>query len=313
MKFDFLSASTDDAFSFAGGSATPPRGAGIPGVVAGTRMFENLPASEYHADTEILSCSRLKPMFISPGHFAESLRTPHKGSDAMTFGSLVHTLVLEPRLLGREFAVFPGISDGRNAEYKAFAAAGAGRIVIDEPTLSAGRRVAEKIIHRKVMGRPFGDFIAEGVSEASIYFTDPTTGVPLRIRPDLKHPEFTFDLKTTRHETVRGFTRDCVQMHYDFQAYMYSLGRCLFEGTEKPKPFVFVAAESTGPHSVHVVSCSERFLSNGLAKYMDVVGTYKACSDAGYFPDASGDEVADIEHWEQYSPNSSWRSLLAKA
>jgi hypothetical protein len=61
---------------------------------------------------------------------------------------------------------------------------------------------------------------------------------------DLLHPEFTFDLKSTRHGLPSAFQRDAVNLHYCLQSYMYSLARCLYEGVEEPKPFVFVQAES---------------------------------------------------------------------
>jgi hypothetical protein len=215
-------------------------------------------------------------------------------------------------MVGNEFAVYPGQADGRSADYKAFLTSNPGRIVVDEPTYSAGRSLAEKILDRNVLGRPFGDYVKEGVPEASIYFQDPTTGLALKIRPDLHHPEFTFDLKTSRRATTAGFIRDALDMDYDLQAFMYSMGRALYEGTETPKPFVFVAAESDTPHSINVLTAGQSFLSNGAKKFQEALTVYSACTAAGYFPDAGGDALAEIDHWNGFTPNTDWKVALGK-
>lgn len=298
------------ALAFASGedSASLP----VEGFAANSRMFTSLPSHVYHGDRESLSCSTLKPLLISPAHFQDQFFNLSSSTKAKDFGSLVHGLVLEPHLVGNEFAVFPGLADGRSPEYKSFVASNVTRLVVDEPTFTSGRLLAEKILNRKVMGRPFGDFVNEGQSEVSIYFQEPVTGVMLKVRPDLYHPEFTFDLKTTRHATISEFLRDGLSMGYDFQAFMYSLGRSLFEGTEKSKPFIFIAGESTAPHSINVVTAGTSFLNNGAKKFQEALAVYKACTDAGYFPDSGGDGVAEIEHWNGFTPNSAWKDALSE-
>jgi len=282
----------------------------IPGYAKNSRMYTSLSSFDYHNDRDVLSCSTLKPLLVSPAHFQANLLTPSCGSKAKDFGSLVHALVLEPRTVGKDFAVYPGQADGRAPEYKSFVAANPSRLVVDEPTFASGRRLAEKTLERRVMGRPFGDFIAEGSPEVSIYFEDPVTGVMLKIRPDLMHPEFTFDLKTTRHSTAHDFVRDGLSMGYDLQAFMYSMGRSLYDGTDTPKPFIFIAAESDQPHSVQVVTAGSSFLNNGWKKYQECLTVYKACMTAGLFPDAGGDITAEITPWETFSPNEDWRARL---
>jgi exodeoxyribonuclease VIII len=297
----------DCALAFASGA--DPANSYVDGAAEHSRMIADMPAHN-HADRDALSCSMLKPMLISPAHFQSSLLQPSTSSDAMDFGSLVHALVLQPHMVGREFAVYPGVSNGRSSEYKTFLAANPERLVVDEPTFAKGRRVADKVLNRKVLGRPFGDFVREGKPESSIYFQEPVTGVMLRIRPDLYHEEATFDLKTTRHATVHAFVRDGVALDYDLQAFMYSLGRSLFDGSESAKPFVFIAAETADPHSCHVVTAGGSFLTNGAKKFQEVMTSFKACTEVGYFPDAGGDATAEIEPWQQFEAKSDWKIAL---
>jgi hypothetical protein len=280
-----------------------------PGVSSGSYLFEDLPAHIYHADRDALSSSLIKPLLISPAHFQASLANPFKRTDAMDFGSLLHLLVLEPQLVESEVAVFPGIKDGRDADFKSFAQANSAKLVVDEDTFASGLCLVPKILERKYKGKAIGKYLEESSREVSLYYTDPITGLLIRTRPDIYHPDVTFDLKTTRCSTGPDFVRDAVSLHYDLSSFMYSLGRSLFEGTQKPKPFIFLTVETFTPHSVSVVEAGASFLNNGARKYQECLSVYAACMETGYWPDLGVEMVAEIEPWLQFNPApSDWRS-----
>lgn len=67
-----------------------------------------------------------------------------QASDARDFGTLVHLMVLQPQLAGREVAVFPGIG-GRHRAYSSFAALHP-KLGVDEPTFAHGRQLAERML-----------------------------------------------------------------------------------------------------------------------------------------------------------------------
>jgi hypothetical protein len=282
----------------------------LSGVAGDSCMYKHLPADVYHADRDALSCSLMKPLLISPAHFQAGLVACEKASDARDFGTLVHLLVLQPELASRELAVFPGIGDRKSA-YDDFTLAHPGRLVVDEPTFAEGRRLAQRVLDARYKGRPLQRFIEESIPEATIYFTEPTTGLRMRIRMDLYHPEISFDLKTTRFAQARAFMRDAVDKDYDLQSYMYSLGRCLFEGITVPKPFVFIAAENTEPHSVSTYEAGPTFMGNGANKFQASAAAFKACTSTGYWPDQSSDGVLEIEPWQQFSGKPAWQAALA--
>lgn len=283
------------------------------GRAPGSHMNIDQPSHEYHADRCALSCSLLKPLLTSPAHFQSALLARDTGSGAKDFGSLLHLLVLEPHLVGQEVAVYPGVAHGRDKSYVAFVDANVGRLVVDEPTFARARRVAEKVLHRTYKGRALGLFLEESVTEASIYFVEPVSGLQLRIRPDIYHPDVTFDLKSTRHGAVGDFMRDVVGLHYDLQAFMYSLGRSLYQGADLPAPFVFIAAESDEPHSVMALEAGSSVLDNGARKFQECVSVYQACSAADYWPDLGCETTIEIEHWHQFQPTKAWRQALAVA
>ena len=280
------------------------------GAAGDSVMIRDLPAHQYHADRDALSCSLLKPLLVSPAHFKAGLTECPKSSDARDFGTLLHLLLLQPTQVGSEVAVYPGVVNARTKEYKEFEARHPDKLVVDEPTFASARRLAEKVAATRYKGRPLQLFIEESICEPSIYFTEPTTGLRLRIRPDAYHPDLTFDLKSTRFAALRAFTRDAIERDYDMQAFMYSFGRCMYEGTEKAKPFVFITAETSAPHSVSTLTAGERFLNNGAAKFQACVAAFKACSQTGYWPDLGTDAELDIEPWQQFSPSAGWRAAL---
>lgn len=285
----------------------------VPGQSASSFMHLNQASSEYHADRSALSCSLLKPLLISPAHFKHALFSPFESTDAQDFGSLVHLLMLEPNAVAREVAVYPGIARARDKDFAAFCDANLGRLVFDEPTFARARLLVDKVIHQPYKGRPLGAFIEEASREVSLYFTEPVSGLSLRIRPDIYHPDITFDLKTTRRGTVAGFARDAVDLHYDLQAFMYTLGRSVFQGSAKPAPFVFIAAETSEPSSVFILESDRDFLDNGARKFQECVSVYQACTASGYWPDLSCESTMGLEHWQQFRPSQSWRTALSIA
>ena len=295
-----------------GGFSVPPPDPALPGLVGDSCLHENLPAHEYHADRDALSCSLLKPLLISPAHFQAGLVAASRSSRAMDFGTLVHLLFLQPRAAAQDLAVYPGVAD-RSSAFADFEAAHCDRLVVDEPTFARGRRVAEKLASTKYKGRPLQRFMEESVTEATIYFTEPVTRLRMRVRIDSYHPEITFDLKSTRHASMRAFARDAVDMDYDLQAYMYSLARCMYEGRTTAPPFVFIAAESSAPHSVSTLEAGENFMGNGALKFKACAAAFKACTDTGLWPDLGTDSVLELEPWQQFSASSGWQTGLATA
>jgi hypothetical protein len=281
-----------------------------PGFGADSLLFRQMPAHVYHADRDALSCSLLKPLLVSPAHFQSSLTACEKGTPAKAFGTLLHILLLQPETAGQEVAVFPGVAESRSKAFGEFEALHPGKLVVDEPTFASALRMVPKIAETRFKGRPIQSFLEEAIPEATIYFTEPTTGLRMRVRLDAMHPDISFDLKSTRHANARAFARDAIDMGYDLQAFMYSLARCLYEGTEKAKPFVFIAAESSEPHSVSAFTASEAFVGNGALKFQACAAAFKACTASNYWPDLSAEVELEIEPWQQFSAKAGWQSSL---
>lgn len=280
---------------------------GIRGARADSMLYENLPSATYHADRDALSCSMLKPLLLSPAHFRQALVAHSSATAAKDFGTLVHLLLLEPERTGIDLAVYPGVGSARDRDYKAFEAANTHRLAVDEPTFNSARRLCEKIGQTLFRGRPLVRFLEESMRECSVYFTEPVTGLRLRVRFDALHPDVSFDLKTTRHATPAAFGRDAVELGYDLQAYLYSLARSEYEGTTALAPFVFITGETSAPNSVCTHVAGSTFVENGAAKLRECLATFKACTSVGHWPDLSCHTTLEISPWQQFSPNQEWR------
>lgn len=286
-------------------STLPPSlvglGTAVKGVAADSVIIEDLPSDDYHSDTGSLSCSMLKHLLISPAHFQLGLGHPRQPSDAMEFGTLIHLLTLQPELFSDEYVVYPGIKDARDKDFKAFVAKNTDRSVIDHKQYTVGLHLVDRLREATYKGRQIGHFIDESKKEVSIYATEPVTGIRLRTRPDIYHPDITFDLKSTCRSSVEDFRKDAVSMHYDMQAFVYTFCRAVLDGTEKGKPFVFLGVETEGPHSIFVATAGATFMENGAKKLQRCLALYKACTDTGFWPNKSEETTFEIEPWQQFS------------
>lgn len=284
----------------------------IGGAEAESILFFDYPAEEYHSDSSALSCSRLKPMLTSPAHFLLAAIEPARDSQAMIFGTLVHQLLLEPAVSVSGVAVFPGAACARDKDWKSFrlSASEHGRVAIDEPTFAAAIQLADKVRSTRYRGRALGRFIEEAQCEVTIYFTEPATQLRVRTRLDAMHPDISFDLKTTRHGSAPAFSRSALDLHYDMQAALYSIARRCVEGGPS-KPFVFIAADSSAPHSVSTFDCGDSFLENGVAKLKWALANYKACADCEVWPDQGGHHLLEIAPWQRFGRDGDCASGLS--
>lgn len=270
----------------------------------------------YHADKDILSSTMLKSALVSPLSFIHSLTTHIAPTPAMMYGSLMHTLITEPETVNDTVAVSP-IPLGRDAVSRQFREANPGRFCMWIGDFQKAQFLAQMTLDSKFRGRPFFKFIEESVCERSTYYTDPTTGMKCRTRPDIEHPDFTFDLKTTRFYGPREFQLDSVRLHYDLSAYMYTFARVLAESEEagvavEQKPFVLVPIFNTEPFGVFFRPCSNEFILNGQKKYNAAMQTIAACRNTDFWPTTSGEVELGLEHWQQYDSKAApWMSALA--
>ena len=259
-------------------------------------LVEHMSNDEYHACPEF-SSSQLKDMNRSAAHFYVNSITKEakkEASSAMNFGTLVHTMFLEPHLFNDEFVIAPKFDkrtkDGK-AEALAWEQANEGKMLVSEEDVENSTRMAENLRTLSIYKEMQNNY---GMAEASFFFVDPIFDLPLRTRPDWHiAPCSAFpngliiDLKTTDDARPMMFSRTCANFSYDLSASMYRESFQEYYKTEEKPPFIFLVAERNTPFNVKQYKASDLFLSVGDNRY------YKAKEQLA--------ESLLINEWDGYS------------
>lgn len=187
-----------------------------------TRLVRNLSDDQYHADTTTLSASGAKTLL--------GRRPPSPDSDAITFGRLVHTVILEPQKLDTYAVLSPDIigvkKDGTQADNPkattawkdaVFEAKRAGLTIVDPATLSHAEAMAAAIHKHPEAARLLA---AATDHEISAYAEHPS-GAMVRARLDLLCPGAVVDVKTTRDADPEHFGRAMHAFGYHISAANY--------------------------------------------------------------------------------------------
>lgn len=239
-------------------------------------MIKKMSNKQYHA-AEGLSKSMMDKINKSPAHFKYSQDNPEDQTEAMLLGSLLHTLVLEPKLLKKEYAVMPAIDRRTNAgkaAYAEFLELNVGKTVITEEQLEQASKWADAIKNHprvKVLMRP-----KTGQNEISIFWNDKQTGELCKARLDRVVDDYIIDIKTASSAQPDDFQRKAYELGYHRQAYWFCEA---FEQEfgRQPAGFLFITVEKTPPYNVVVYAATEFFIEVGGIDSRKLLNTYHEC------------------------------------
>jgi len=210
-------------------------------------FMPNLPAEVYHAH-EAMSASGAKKILRSPAHYRLMRTKPAEPTEAMQFGTVVHCGVLEPDRLSSTVCIAPEINRRTNAgkaEYAAFCAENAGRIVMTREDYDRAMRCVDA-----VRAHPAAAKLLVGAEvEGSLFWRDARYDVPCKVRYDLRNHGGLADLKTTDDASPETFARTIANYLYHVQAAHY-VGGAEHVLNESPRFFAFIAVEKEEPHAV---------------------------------------------------------------
>lgn len=255
------------------------------------RLIENLSNDEYHACSEF-SSSQLKDLLRSAAHFySHNIAKEHEREvkKHLDFGTLAHTLLLEPELFETEFAILPTDAPRRPTEtmlnakkpsietlaritwWEKFDAENAEKTLVTTEQMAGAKRIVENLQALSMYAEMQNNY---GIPEASIFFTDPIYDLKLRIRPDWhiapcsRFPNgLIIDVKTANDARFTAFSKACGNYAYDLSAAMYREGFQQYYGTSDKPGFIFIVAENDAPFAARQYKASDLFLSVGEARY----------------------------------------------
>jgi len=251
--------------------------------VTDSRIVLDLPEAEYHAHPA-LSSTGARLLLDSPArfHYAQSHPQPHK--DAFDLGTAVHTKALG---VGANVITYPEehLTPSGAVSTKAATVAwaeeqrAAGKVLISPDRASLVDGMAEAVLAHPTARALFEQ---DGNAEASVFATDPDTGVELRARFDYR-AAINVDLKTTSKEaSPDGFIKSVMNFGYDVQEAHYGDVDEIVTGERRP--FVFVVVETDAPHLVGVHQLDVVFRDMGQTKARRARELFASCTASGEWP-----------------------------
>lgn len=226
---------------------------------------KNLTNEEYHKSPRI-SASGLKVICsTSVYHY---LHTKIEKTDAMVFGSAVHSYILEKDKFYDEFAVIPKIDKRTKAgkeEYAKMIESVGKKEVITDLQMRWIQRMEANVLRDEL-----AKYLINGEVEKS--FFSEIDGIEVRIRPDamIREEGIIMDIKTCRNNDEASFRSDVRFRYYDLQAYVY----CLVMGYD-PRKFRFIALETKAPFSCQVYSLSDQTIERGKKRFEKALNDWK--------------------------------------
>ena len=252
------------------------------GSLVGAGLIPDLPNEQYHSGPGV-SKSQLDQIAKSPAHYQYARTAPKKDpTPAQRFGSLAHTMVLEPHKLN--VVVGPSVNKNSN-EWKIFKAgadaAGAEIVTQEELDTLEGMKAA-------VYAHPAAAWLlGPGYVEHSAYWIDPATGLLCRFRPDkLRRTEkgvVLVDLKSTEDASEAEFSRSIENFRYHVQAAFYSDGIEQALG-ERVTAFAFIAVEKKAPYAVACYQLADVDVEDGREAYQNDLFRLKDCLARNEWP-----------------------------
>lgn len=182
-----------------------------------------------------------------------------------------------------------GIEESKLAEVLDMTPALLGKTLLNADDLEAVTSMAAAARRHPVSQIIFG--LPGGHAETSIFWVDPDTGAPCRIRPDY-HVEpcamfpngLIIDGKSNDDSSPAGFARSAMNSEMFYQAAFYSDGFQAHYRTKEPPVFAWLAQERDAPFATAYYSAGADFVQYGRKKYRALLRTFAHCLQTGVWP-----------------------------
>ena len=249
-------------------------------------LVEDMDEATYHARSELSSTGARTLLRNAAKYQYERTHPVHK--DVYDVGSALHT-----KVLGKGWPV--DVHDFDNWTTKAAKEAKAasraeGRVPMLRKDADVVDAMAESVL-RHPLAREI--FEGGGYREVSLFADDYETGVPMRARPDVMHPNRMADLKSAMSAADEDFAKAAANYGYAFQQDWYLRVRL---GVIDPStnwvaiPFLFVVVEKSPPYLVNVIELDAEFAQIGRSQVDRALRLYAECAATDTWP---GFERAD--------------------
>lgn len=268
-------------------------------------IVRGMPAEKYHADPGV-SNSMLSSMAKSPAHcYALHLdpnRPERAPTAAMAAGTLAHTMILEPGAFAERYAVKPAGLKLNTKDGMAWRDDVApGLTIISEEEYATGLAQRTAVMRLDSVRR----LMSEGIAEASVFWTDPDTGLRCRCRHDWLHFRserrvVALDIKTISDLTDSTVERAVTTYGYHRQAAHYTAG--LEAVGLDVEAFGFVFVSGSYPFLAAPYLLDDETASQGAEEVAELLGMFKSCQLSGEWPlYGDGFRFTGLQKWARRS------------
>lgn len=246
-----------------------------------SEIIRGMSAREYH-NHPALGSSSLKQILRSIHHFEQNAEDPDEPNSRMQFGTAFHLAALEPRTLHPSIAIMPTFTgNGMRARKEEWLIENKDKIHLTEDQMENIKGMLKSLLGHKTAST----LLVGGEAETSIFWTDPTTGVQCKCRPDYWRPKdrLIIDIKTTTNASSAAFQKVSSNLHYHLSAAHYLSGASIAEQNEHDL-FWILAVETDQPYGVQVFEFDAATIEKGkelqqrallkLKNWMDGIGTH---------------------------------------
>jgi hypothetical protein len=258
------------------------------------KWISDMPNADYHSRADI-NASLLKTIANKSLQAAKHERDhPPEQTAAMAFGSLAHSVILEPERVEANYAIAPAIDRRTKAGKTAWAefqSANDGRIIVAQSDYETAVNMRDSVLSHPIAG----SLLSGGEAELTGLFTDRETDRACRIRCDYirRADNLIIDLKTTQSANRRQFANDFFKLGYDAQCAFYCDGAEAIDGN--PFDFIFLAIEKAAPFLVGIYTPSIETIEHGRKAYRAALRQWIEAEKTGAYPGYNADRVTPIE------------------
>ena len=228
-----------------------------------------------------ISRSQLFKLKDSPEKFKWAEEHPEPPTPALTFGQLLHAMVLQPETVGRDFAVAPNVdrrTKGGKEMWADFEASAEGKTIVTTDMVEQAVAMRDKL-----MSNDYVRQLLDGEREKPFFWVDELTQEECKCRVDcltsINGMDIIVDLKTAENADTDTFMRHTIKYGYNLQAAMYGEG--VKANTGRECAFVFIVIEKKAPYAINILQADKAFVLHGFDVFRELIGTYHECKTTG--------------------------------
>lgn len=267
--------------------------------MSAVEFFEGMSYEQYD-EIDALRASHIKAGLASMAHFKAARDSEDKKeTEALRFGKIFHSALLEPADYFSKVIVKPDFGKGEGSRTKKWD--WESRIGVENPSAiilkndeekekveEMIRRFHDHAISRKVMGK--------GKAETVIVWTNPETGMLCKCRIDYwakvmmqdehgveREVILMMDLKSTTDASQHAVERDAYDLAYDVAAVHYLEGLSMYLGF-RIDSFLFSFVEKTLPYGCRYFTADPMFLDCGHERREHVMRQVKKSQESKQWP-----------------------------